>query len=70
MDEFCLQCDFVVSVGLDIYNEGMCPREWKGRTEGWLGLEGPLAVNTAPGAAPDPEGRGEGALRGQHERPF
>lgn len=48
MDEFCLQCDFVVSVELDIYNEGMCPREWKGHTEGWLGLEGPLAVNTAP----------------------
>lgn len=60
----------MVSVVLDIYNEGMCTRERKGRTEGWLGLEGPLAVNTAPRAAPDPEGRGEGALRGQHDRPF
>lgn len=50
----------MVSVGLDIYNRGMCTRERKGRTEGWLGLEGPLAVNMEPRAAPDPEGRGEG----------
>ena len=37
---------------------------------GVAGFGGTVGCEHGSRAAPDPEGRGEGALRGQHERPF